>query len=109
MKKMNRIGFCVIAVVIAMVLFYITEIVIERGRYSVDQYVFEDGSKITVDWNKYEDSEEYKNVRYYYGYLNETGNSGGWYMTAEQWYKLIYEKGGKDYARYCATLTEWRW
>lgn len=108
---MKKIMFGAIAVMIAVTLFCLTGMVIERGRYSVDQYVFEDGSKITVDWNKYEDSEEYKNVRYYYGYINGEIDSfsGGWYMTAEQWYKLIYEKGGENYARYCATLTEWRW
>lgn len=111
-RKWNKIVLAVVLVGIAIISFCFTGIVLKHNQYSVDQYLFEDGSKITVDWNKYEDSTEFKNVRYYYGYINGTvidGFAGGWYMSAEQWYKLIYEKGGEDYARYCATLTEWRW
>ena len=77
--------------------------------YTVDQYTFEDGSKITIDWNVYEDSEEYKNVRYYKGCFNKGYDTDFWYMSAEQWYRELYFKGGDDYAQYCATLKEWRW
>lgn len=77
--------------------------------YEVDQYVFKDGTKITIDWNTYEDSDKYENVRYYKGYINDGTGGATWLMSAEQWYREVWLKGGDNYNQYRKTLSEWRW
>lgn len=110
-KEMKNLFVLAMTVVLMVVGIWtvIDNYMFSKNTYTVDQYTFKDGSKITVDWNVYEDSNQYKNVRYFKGVINDNGYIETWLMSAEQWYKLIYERGGENYAQYCATLTEWRW
>ena len=89
-----------------------TVIGLMKKPYSVDQYRFNDGYTITVDWNQSEET-EYKNIKYYYGCINDHGEIMFWWTDAAQWYEWIYEhidlEGGETHEDYLIETTEWRW
>lgn len=84
----------------------------EESDNAVSQWTFSDGVKITVAWNVFEDDLYYDGapqIRYYYGCFNNGMSTDFWYMSAEQWYKAIYEKEISVERISYEILTEWRW
>lgn len=109
-REMKNVFVLTMAIMLLIIGVYnVIDEIIPKHKYTVDQYKFNDGSKITIDWNLYEDSEEYKNVRYYFGCINDGLDIINCYMTAEQWHKQIYEKELDNYEWSYEILTEWRW
>ena len=83
---------------------------IAENKYTVDQYCFDDGYKITIDWNKMEES-EYSHDPYYYGCINNGINTFFVYTTAGGWYRWVFDhvEEGHEHYDYLKKLTEWRW
>ena len=85
----------------------------EDNIHTVSQWTFRDGYKITIDWSVYKDETVYDNedptIRYYYGCLNDGIYTDFWYMSAEQWYREVYEKECQVERCSFEHLTEWRW
>ena len=77
--------------------------------HDVDQFTYTDGTKITIDWSKSEPSEDYKNVTYYFGCINNGMNAQYWYMSAEQWYARVFEKDTECERTFGGPVKEWRW
>lgn len=106
----------VLAIAIVMALLAIASI-FDNGKSEgndnkVSQWTFSDGVKITIAWSVFEDEPHYDGtpqIRYYYGCINDGLSTCFWYMSAEQWYKVIYEKETTVERISYEILTEWRW
>ena len=78
-------------------------------HHDVDQFVYSDGTKITIDWSKNEKSDEYKNVSYFYGCINDGIYANFWWMSAEQWHARVFEKDFECERTFGGPVKEWRW
>lgn len=108
-KEMKNVF--VLAMAIILLIVGIIETVSSMAeKYTVDQFCFNDGYKITVDWNKMEES-EYSHDPFYYGCINNGTETIFWYTTATGWYTWIYDhiEDGHDHHEYLEQKTEWRW